>query len=63
MQVWTGSTNITPSGFLGQSNVGHLIRDEAIARAFLAYWEQLATDPSINALKAWCSATSPRADA
>ena len=25
-QVWTGSTNITPSGFLGQSNVGHIVR-------------------------------------
>jgi PLD-like domain len=25
--VWTGSTNFTPSGFLGQSNVAHLIRD------------------------------------
>ncbi len=59
VQVWTGSTNITSSGFLGQSNVGHLIRDETIARTFMAYWEQLATDPSIDALKAWCSANSP----
>src|SRR5262249_50233384 len=23
--VWTGSTNFTPSGFLGQTNVGHLV--------------------------------------
>ena len=59
VQVWTGSTNITPSGFLGQSNVGHVVRDEAIARAFLAYWEQLAADTPIDAMKAWCSANSP----
>src|SRR5262249_30232262 len=30
-QVWTGSTNITPSGFLGQSNVGHLITGRDVA--------------------------------
>lgn len=59
VQVWTGSTNITSSGFLGQSNVGHIIRDEAIARAFLGYWEQLAEDPAIDDLKAWCSENSP----
>jgi phosphatidylserine/phosphatidylglycerophosphate/cardiolipin synthase-like enzyme len=55
IQVWTGSTNITPSGFLGQSNVGHIIRDETIARAFLDYWGQLAGDPLIDDMKAWCS--------
>ena len=26
-EVWTGSTNFTPSGFLGQTNVGHLVDD------------------------------------
>jgi hypothetical protein len=26
--VWTGSTNFTPSGFIGQTNVGHLIAVE-----------------------------------
>lgn len=59
VQVWTGSTNITPSGFLGQSNVGHVIRDEGIARAFLAYWEKLAADTTIEPMKAWCSENSP----
>lgn len=59
IQVWTGSTNITPSGFLGQANVGHIIRDEAVAQAFLDYWTQLATDPPIDTIKAWCSDNSP----
>ena len=59
VQVWTGSTNITSSGFLGQSNVGHIIRDEAVARAFLGYWTQLSTDPPIDDMKAWCSANTP----
>ena len=59
VQVWTGSTNITSSGFLGQSNVGHIVRDHAVARAFLDYWEQLAQDPPIDVLKAWCSAHTP----
>ena len=31
--VWTGSTNFTPSGFLGQTNVAHLVTDGATGRA------------------------------
>ena len=27
VEVWTGSTNFTPSGFLGQTNVGHRVAD------------------------------------
>lgn len=42
--VWTGSTNITASGFLGQSNVGHIVRDETVARAYRDYFDQLAQD-------------------
>lgn len=59
IQVWTGSTNMTASGFLGQSNVGHLVRDEAVASAYLDYWTELAGDPEPAALKAWCSARTP----
>ncbi|MCX5841104.1 MAG: phospholipase D-like domain-containing protein [Deltaproteobacteria bacterium] len=44
--VWTGSTNFTPSGFLGQTNVGHLIEDSATAEKFLTFWELLKTDPN-----------------
>jgi hypothetical protein len=45
-QVWTGSTNITPSGFLGQSNVGHLVNDVSVARDFLRYWTVLSDNPT-----------------
>jgi len=44
--VWTGSTNFTPSGFLGQSNLAHAIEDESLARSYARYWETLAGDPS-----------------
>lgn len=50
--VWTGSTNFTPSGFLGQTNVGHLIGDDETAEQFLAYWEVLKTDPDLEAARA-----------
>jgi phosphatidylserine/phosphatidylglycerophosphate/cardiolipin synthase-like enzyme len=50
--VWTGSTNFTPSGFLGQSNVGHLIGDEETAKQFLAYWEVLKKDPDLATARA-----------
>jgi phosphatidylserine/phosphatidylglycerophosphate/cardiolipin synthase-like enzyme len=43
--VWTGSTNFTAGGIFGQSNVGHVIRDPAVAARYLAYWEKLKTDP------------------
>lgn len=43
--VWTGSTNFTPSGFLGQTNVGHAIEDAGVAEQFLAYWNLLKKDP------------------
>jgi len=46
--VWTGSTNITEGGLFGQSNVGHVIRNAAVAEKFLAYWEMLATDPATS---------------
>jgi len=60
IQVWTGSTNITPSGFLGQSNVGHLVRHKDLSKRFLAYWEQLAQDPEWNDLRDWVEAHTPR---
>ncbi|YCM44595.1 phospholipase D-like domain-containing protein [Verrucomicrobiaceae bacterium 227] len=45
LQVWTGSTNITAGGIYGQSNVGHIVRDEEVASKYHAYWEKLSTDP------------------
>ncbi|MBP1850438.1 phospholipase D-like domain-containing protein [Rhizobium halophytocola] len=57
--LWTGSTNITPSGFLGQTNVGHLVRDPVVASTYNDYWQQLATDPDRKQLKAWVDANNP----
>ncbi|SDG68267.1 Phosphatidylserine/phosphatidylglycerophosphate/cardiolipin synthase [Bradyrhizobium sp. Rc2d] len=43
--VWTGSTNFTPSGFLGQSNVGHLVTDKTVAATYLKLWTELSMNP------------------
>jgi phosphatidylserine/phosphatidylglycerophosphate/cardiolipin synthase-like enzyme len=45
IEVWTGSTNISLGGFTGQTNVGHWVRNQAVARSFEAYWKLLATNP------------------
>ncbi len=60
-QVWTGSTNMTESGFLGQTNVGHVVRNRDIAAHYKAYWDQLATDPLTSALADWSETTTPLA--
>jgi phosphatidylserine/phosphatidylglycerophosphate/cardiolipin synthase-like enzyme len=46
VQVWTGSTNFTESGIFGQSNVGHVVRDRAVAAKYHAYWQALSGDPA-----------------
>lgn len=43
--VFTGSTNFTPSGFLGQTNVGHEVTDAKVAKTYLDFWKGLSTDP------------------
>jgi phosphatidylserine/phosphatidylglycerophosphate/cardiolipin synthase-like enzyme len=45
IQVWTGSTNFTAGGIFGQSNVGHVVRDDAVAQKYYEYWCKLSTDP------------------
>lgn len=45
ISVWTGSTNFTPSGFLGQTNVGHKVTDNGIAEQYLKLWQGLKDDP------------------
>ena len=45
VSVWTGSINFTDSGYYGQSNVGHIVRDEKVADQFLEYWQHLSQDP------------------
>jgi hypothetical protein len=57
--VWTGSTNMTDGGIFGHSNVGHVVRDEAVAARFLELWEQLASDPNIDDLRDWTARQDP----
>lgn len=57
--VWTGSTNFSPSGFLGQTNVGHIIRDTALADQFLAYWAKLEADEAWDPLRDWNETNTP----
>lgn len=62
-QVWTGSTNITENGVFGQSNVGHVVRDPAIAAAYLDYWHQLKADPTPGVLNDWVEVNNRLPDA
>lgn len=57
--VWTGSTNFTVGGIFGHSNVGHVVRDVKVARAYLSYWEQLHDDREVTTLRSWVSEATP----
>jgi phosphatidylserine/phosphatidylglycerophosphate/cardiolipin synthase-like enzyme len=57
--VWTGSTNFTPSGFLGQTNVGHSVTDGKIAETYLELWNELSKDPESGDAHANAVALSP----
>lgn len=59
VKVWTGSTNFTDSGFLGQSNVGHLVEDGAVAKRYLDFWTVLKGDPERAAARAGAIGLSP----
>jgi phosphatidylserine/phosphatidylglycerophosphate/cardiolipin synthase-like enzyme len=50
ISVLTGSTNFTPSGFLGQTNVGHLVTDDDTARRYFDFWTQLSKNPEKDTL-------------
>ncbi len=58
-QVWTGSTNFTNSGFLGQSNVGHLVVDNDTAKNYLDFWNVLKDDPERAVARAGAIGLSP----
>lgn len=60
VMVWTGSTNFTPSGFLGQTNVGHLVEDAATARQYLKFWTLLKTDPELETAREETMKLTPR---
>jgi phosphatidylserine/phosphatidylglycerophosphate/cardiolipin synthase-like enzyme len=49
--VWTGSTNLTLGAVYGHSNVGHLVRDRAVAARFAAEWDRLETAMPSAALR------------
>jgi hypothetical protein len=53
VSVWTGSTNVTEGGLFGQANVGHTVRDPAVAAKYLDYWNHLVDNPFQRDLKPW----------
>jgi hypothetical protein len=61
-QVWTGSTNITQGGIFGHSNVGHIVRDEMVAKGYEMYWQQLYQDPEAKSLRPWNDNNFPVSD-
>ena len=58
--VWTGSTNLSENGIFGQSNVGHLVEDAKVARAYLDYFNEMSGDPVAGDERAWVDAHNPR---
>lgn len=60
--VWSGSTNFTPSGFLGQTNVGHKVTDVTVAKTYLEFWTGLAADPDDKAATASAFGLTPNPD-
>jgi phosphatidylserine/phosphatidylglycerophosphate/cardiolipin synthase-like enzyme len=68
-QVWTGSTNMTDGGIFGHSNVGHIVRDPAVAKQYLKYWEKLSSDPAMarraadDKIRPWNETNFPVPDA
>jgi phosphatidylserine/phosphatidylglycerophosphate/cardiolipin synthase-like enzyme len=59
VSVWTGSTNFTPSGFLGQTNVGHLVTDQTVANTYLKLWTVLSQNPDSGSAHANAMSLSP----
>jgi phosphatidylserine/phosphatidylglycerophosphate/cardiolipin synthase-like enzyme len=59
VEVWTGSTNFTPSGFLGQTNVGHRIADGETAKQYLAFWKIVKKDPELAAARTALAKLTP----
>lgn len=51
VSVWTGSTNFSVGGIFGHSNVGHVVRDEDVAKKYLDYWTLLEADPDSTVLR------------
>src|SRR5262249_11885951 len=59
VEVWTGSTNFTPSGFLGQTNVGHRVMDRDTAKQYLDFWEVVKSDPELEEARSKLAILTP----
>jgi phosphatidylserine/phosphatidylglycerophosphate/cardiolipin synthase-like enzyme len=57
--VWTGSTNLSAGGIFGHSNVGHVVWDRAVAKAYLDYWQRLADNLTPTKLRPLNAAATP----
>ena len=57
--VWTGSTNFTSTGFMGQTNVGHLVTDDKVAETYLKYWTGLQGNPTVKNALALATSLTP----
>jgi KAP family P-loop domain/PLD-like domain len=53
VSVWTGSTSLSRGAIFGHSNVGHIVRDAAVAARYLSYWNELSADPQVRDLRTW----------
>lgn len=60
--VWLGSTNITEKAIFGHCNVGHIVRNEAVAANYIKHWNGLATDPQNEEAEANSIAIQPDVD-
>ena len=60
--VWTGSTNVTLGGLIGQSNVGHAVYDAEVAQIYYDYFQQLSTNPPRRTLAPWNDKHTPLND-
>ena len=59
VEVWTGSTNFTSSGFLGQTNVGHRVADADTATHYHEFWQALKDDPDLETARKKVLALTP----
>jgi phosphatidylserine/phosphatidylglycerophosphate/cardiolipin synthase-like enzyme len=59
IEVWTGSTNVTEGGIYGHWNVGHLVRDKAVAQKYLDFWNELSGDPTYAKTRPWDARATP----
>ncbi len=57
--VWTGSTNISAGGIFGHSNVGHMVWDPTVAKAYFEYWGRLAKNLTCTKLRPLNRAATP----